>query len=120
MRKTGIGLFWRRKQSELRYLCSLKKVVPEELRHAAHSVQLCRAPEHMSLIRIDFNLIGDLMLLQNALKFMRAINRHGCVLGSVENQHWRKITGILYEWLRQAAKQFCHGGDPRILRGQCQ
>ena len=42
-------------------LRSPEQMVPEELRHATHSVELRQAPEHVSLIRIDFNLIWNFM-----------------------------------------------------------
>lgn len=44
------------------------------------------------------------MLLQNALQFMRMINRYRCVLGSMEDEYRRKISGIFCELLRQTAK----------------
>ena len=79
-------------------------MVPEELRHATHSVELRQAPEHMSLIRIDFNLIRNFMQLQNALQLMGMINGHRCVLGSMENEYGRKIAGIFCKLFRQTAK----------------
>jgi hypothetical protein len=63
----------------------LEKIGPEELGHTTHGVKLCQATEYVSLIRIDFNLIRNFMLLQNALQFMRMINRYRCVLGSMED-----------------------------------
>ena len=74
MQSTGFGLFWP-KLSRLRHLCSLEKIVPEELCHAPHGIQLGQPSEHMSLIRIDSNLIGNFMLLQDAFKLICAVDR---------------------------------------------
>lgn len=54
----------------------IEEIGPEELGHTTHGVKLCQDAEYVSLIGIDFNLIRNFVLLQNALQFMRIIDRY--------------------------------------------
>jgi len=72
MQRTGNWAVLVSQTIQIRPLRSLEKIVLEELRHATHSVELRQASEHMSLIRIDFNLIRNFMQLQNLLMVIPA------------------------------------------------
>jgi hypothetical protein len=55
-------------------LSRLEKIVPEELRNPTHGVKLGQPLEHVSLVRVDLDPVGDLILLQDAFQLMCPIN----------------------------------------------